>query len=100
MKPRALLSLTDKTGVVPFAQGLVELDYELLSTGGTAKALREAGLPVTDVANPPAKKPQYSPLCCRYHSDALSTEEIKIKSVISAAMPRPHRAMPDIFRVL
>ncbi len=50
MKPRALLSLTDKTGVVPFAQRLVELDYELLSTGGTAKALREAGLPVTDVS--------------------------------------------------
>ena len=50
MKPRALLSLTDKTGVAPFAQGLLELGYELLSTGGTAKALREAGLPVTDVA--------------------------------------------------
>ena len=48
--PRALLSLTDKTGVVPFAQGLVENGYELLSTGGTAKALREAGLPVTDVS--------------------------------------------------
>jgi phosphoribosylaminoimidazolecarboxamide formyltransferase/IMP cyclohydrolase len=50
MKPRALLSLTDKTGVVPFAQGLVDLGFELLSTGGTAKALRDAGLPVLDVA--------------------------------------------------
>jgi phosphoribosylaminoimidazolecarboxamide formyltransferase/IMP cyclohydrolase len=50
MKPRALLSLTDKTGVVPFAQGLVLLGFELLSTGGTAKALRDAGLSVLDVA--------------------------------------------------
>ena len=50
MKPRALLSLTDKTGLVPFARGLIELGYELLSTGGTAKALREADLPVLDVA--------------------------------------------------
>ncbi|RYG25674.1 bifunctional phosphoribosylaminoimidazolecarboxamide formyltransferase/IMP cyclohydrolase [bacterium] len=50
MKPRALLSLTDKTGVVPFAQGLASLGFELLSTGGTAKALRDAGLSVLDVA--------------------------------------------------
>ena len=39
---RALLSVTDKTGIVDFARGLDELGYELLSTGGTAKALREA----------------------------------------------------------
>lgn len=50
MKPRALLSLTDKTGVVPFAEGLTALGFELLSTGGTAKALREAGLVVLDVS--------------------------------------------------
>lgn len=49
-KPRALLSVTDKTGIVEFARGLVSLGYELLSTGGTATALREAGLPVTDVS--------------------------------------------------
>lgn len=47
---RALLSVTDKTGVVEFARGLHELGYELVSTGGTAKAIREAGLPVRDVA--------------------------------------------------
>ncbi len=47
---RALLSLTDKTGAVDFARGLVELGVELLSTGGTAKLLRDAGLPVKDVA--------------------------------------------------
>ncbi|CAN5613496.1 bifunctional phosphoribosylaminoimidazolecarboxamide formyltransferase/IMP cyclohydrolase [soil metagenome] len=47
---RALLSVTDKTGIVDFARGLSELGFELLSTGGTAKALREAGLTVTDVS--------------------------------------------------
>ena len=48
--PRALLSVTDKTNIVPFAKGLAARGYELVSTGGTAKALREAGLPVCDVA--------------------------------------------------
>lgn len=50
MKPRALLSVTDKTGLVDFARGLSALGFDLLSTGGTAKALREAGMKVTDVA--------------------------------------------------
>ena len=47
---RALLSVSDKTGLVAFAAGLVTAGFELVSTGGTARALREAGLPVTDVA--------------------------------------------------
>src|SRR5512135_545405 len=47
---RALLSVSDKTGLVDFARGLVELGWEVLSTGGTAAALREAGVPVTDVS--------------------------------------------------
>ncbi|HEU5204951.1 MAG TPA: bifunctional phosphoribosylaminoimidazolecarboxamide formyltransferase/IMP cyclohydrolase [Candidatus Limnocylindrales bacterium] len=47
---RALLSVSDKDGLVPFATGLVALGFELVSTGGTARTLREAGLPVTDVA--------------------------------------------------
>ncbi|MGV3719730.1 MAG: bifunctional phosphoribosylaminoimidazolecarboxamide formyltransferase/IMP cyclohydrolase [Actinomycetota bacterium] len=46
---RALLSVSDKTGVVEFARGLHELGVELLSTGGTSKALADAGLPVTPV---------------------------------------------------
>lgn len=48
---RALLSVSDKTGLIPFAQRLVSLGVELLSTGGTAKALAEAGLPVTEVSS-------------------------------------------------
>ena len=47
---RALLSVSDKTGLPEFGAGLVRLGFELVSTGGTAKALRAAGLPVTDVA--------------------------------------------------
>ena len=48
---RALLSVSDKRDLLPLAQGLVELGVQLLSTGGTARALRDAGLPVTDVSS-------------------------------------------------
>lgn len=47
---RALFSLTDKSGAVEFAQGLATLGVELISTGGTAALLRQAGLTVRDVA--------------------------------------------------
>jgi phosphoribosylaminoimidazolecarboxamide formyltransferase / IMP cyclohydrolase len=47
---RALLSVSDKTGLVDLGRGLVALGFELVSTGGTARTLRDAGLPVTDVA--------------------------------------------------
>ncbi|MDZ7595917.1 MAG: bifunctional phosphoribosylaminoimidazolecarboxamide formyltransferase/IMP cyclohydrolase, partial [Thiobacillus sp.] len=47
---RALLSVSDKTGLVDFARALADAGVELLSTGGTAKALRDAGLPVIDVS--------------------------------------------------
>src|SRR5580692_8480564 len=47
---RALLSVSDKTGLVPLAQVLGNAGVELLSTGGTAKALRDAGLTVTDLS--------------------------------------------------
>ena len=47
----ALISVSDKTGVVEFARGLSDLGFGLLSTGGTASALREAGLEVTDVSD-------------------------------------------------
>ena len=47
---RALLSVSDKSGLVPFATELASLDCELISTGGTARVLREAGLAVRDVS--------------------------------------------------
>ena len=48
---RALLSVSDKTGIQPFARALVERGFEILSTGGTARALRADGLSVVDVAD-------------------------------------------------
>jgi phosphoribosylaminoimidazolecarboxamide formyltransferase/IMP cyclohydrolase len=48
--PRALLSVSDKSGLVPFARALRERGWMLLSTGGTARALREAGLEVVEVS--------------------------------------------------
>lgn len=49
--PRALISVTDKSGVVEFAAGLIGLGFEIISTGGTAKSLRDAGLKVRDVGD-------------------------------------------------
>jgi phosphoribosylaminoimidazolecarboxamide formyltransferase/IMP cyclohydrolase len=48
---RALISVSDKTGVAEFARSLAGMGVEVLSTGGTAKALREAGVAVTDVSD-------------------------------------------------
>ena len=48
---RAILSVSDKTGLVDFARGLVGLGVELISTGGTAKAIGTAGLPVVNVSD-------------------------------------------------
>jgi phosphoribosylaminoimidazolecarboxamide formyltransferase/IMP cyclohydrolase len=48
---RALLSVSDKTGLIAFAQILAQAGVELISTGGTAKALREAGLAVKDIGD-------------------------------------------------
>ena len=48
--PRALLSVFDKTGIVDLASALHGLGWDILSSGGTAKAVAEAGIPVTDVA--------------------------------------------------
>ena len=47
---RALLSVSDKTGIVDFARALAGQGAEILSTGGTASALRDAGIPVKDVS--------------------------------------------------
>ena len=49
-RPRALISVSDKAGLPEFAAGLADLGYELVSTGGTARSLRDAGLQVLDVS--------------------------------------------------
>ena len=48
---RALLSVSDKTGLIDFARGLAEQGVELLSTGGTAKAIAAAGIPVREISD-------------------------------------------------
>lgn len=56
MKKRALISVSDKTNIIEFAKGLVDLDYDVLSTGGTLKILQEAGVqarPVDEVTGFP-----------------------------------------------
>ena len=50
MKKRALVSVSDKAGVVDFCKGLAENGFEIMSTGGTAKALKEAGLEVIGIS--------------------------------------------------
>src|SRR5919108_3444563 len=49
--PRALLSVSQKNGIVDLGRGLVARGFELISTGGTARALTDAGLPVTNVSD-------------------------------------------------
>ncbi len=51
MKKRALISVSDKAGILEFAQALIALDFEILSTGGTADLLSKAGVPVTAVSD-------------------------------------------------
>lgn len=51
MKRRALISVSDKTGILEFAQALIALDFEILSTGGTADLLGKSGVPVTAVSD-------------------------------------------------
>ena len=48
-KKKALISVSDKRGIVELAAALIELDWEVLSTGGSSRVLRSAGIPVTDV---------------------------------------------------
>ena len=48
---RALISVTDKSGIVEFAKGLVDLGFEIISTGGTARVLRESNIDVMDVSS-------------------------------------------------
>ena len=47
---RAIISVTDKTGIVDFAKSLARFGVQILSTGGTARALREGGIEVTDIS--------------------------------------------------
>ena len=51
MKKRALISVSDKTGVVEFARALVDLGFEIISTGGTQKELEKNGITVINISD-------------------------------------------------
>ena len=91
---QALLSVSDKTGVIEFARELSALGIKLLSTGGTAKSLREAGLPVTDVSDytgfPEMLDGRVKTLHPKVHGGILARRDLPehlAASSASAAMP-------------
>ncbi|MCA8976270.1 MAG: bifunctional phosphoribosylaminoimidazolecarboxamide formyltransferase/IMP cyclohydrolase, partial [Planctomycetes bacterium] len=77
---RALLSVTDKTGVVDFAKGLVELGFSILSTGGTRRALLEGGVEAEEVADytgfPEMMDGRIKTLHPRVHGGLLSRRDV------------------------
>lgn len=79
--PIALLSVYDKDGICPFAQGLVDLGWNIISSGGTAKVLKEAGIPVTDVTEisglPAILGHRVVTLVPQIHGGLLATEDMR-----------------------
>ena len=82
----AVISVSDKTDIVDFARGLAELGVEILSTGGTARALREAGLAVVDVSDytgfPEIMGGRVKTLHPRIHGGLLGRRDQDRKSVV------------------
>src|SRR5580700_11959149 len=77
---RALISVSDKSGLVPFAQALAERGVEILSTGGSAKTLREAGVPVKEVSDhtgfPEILDGRVKPLVPQIHGGILGRRDL------------------------
>ena len=93
---RALLSVSDKTGLVPFAQALDARGVELVSTGGTARALAEAGLPVVNVSDvtafPEMMDGRVKTLHPAVHGGILARRHLaEDLAAIGAARHRAHR---------
>ena len=95
---RALLSVSDKTGLVPLAQALAAAGVDLISTGGTAKTLREAGLKVTDLSAhtgfPEMLDGRVKTLHPRVHGGLLAVRSDPAHQASSATPPVPH-GRPD-----
>jgi len=79
--PTALISVYNKDGIVPFAQELSGFGWKIISSGGTAKVLKEAGLSVTDVAEitglPAVLGHRVVTLAPQVHGGLLATEELR-----------------------
>ena len=75
---RALISVSDKTGIVEFAKGLHELGVEIISTGGTMKAIADAGIPVMSVSEvtgfPEMMDGRVKTLHPKIHGDSVDAE--------------------------
>jgi phosphoribosylaminoimidazolecarboxamide formyltransferase/IMP cyclohydrolase len=88
---RALLSVSDKTGIVDFARSLSERGVEILSTGGTARLLAEAGIPVIEVADytgfPEMMDGRVKTLHPRIHGGLLGRRGIDDETMASAGIP-------------
>src|SRR5213596_3196601 len=88
--PRALVSVSDKRGVVEFARGLAALGFDILSTGGTAKLLAEAGVRVRQVSDytgfPEMLDGRVKTLHPKVHGGLLGrTEDAKHRAAMAAA---------------
>ena len=90
---RALLSVSDKTGLVPFAQALANQGIELLSTGGTAKALSEAGIQVLEVSDytgsPEIMDGRVKTLHPRVHGGILMRDHESDRAALTSIGGRP-----------
>jgi len=79
--PTALISVFNKDGIVPFADTLVNLGWDIVSSGGTAKVLAEAGIPAKDVADisglPAVLGHRVVTLVPHIHGGLLATEEMR-----------------------
>ena len=91
---RALVSVSDKTGLADFARGLADLGFELLSTGGTSRFLKDQGLPVIDVSSytgfPEIMDGRVKTLHPRIHGAILGRPDLKE----DAAAIREHGIVP------
>ena len=89
----ALISVSDKRGVVDFARALADAGVEILSTGGTARAIREAGVPVTDVSSytdsPEVMDGRVKTLHPRVHGGILMRDTISDRTQLTELGGKP-----------
>src|SRR6266540_6732626 len=88
---QALLSVSDKTGIVEFARALDRMGVRLLSTGGTAKTLADAGLPVTEIGDytgfPEMLDGRVKTLHPKVHAGILARRDVAAHAATSPRMP-------------
>jgi phosphoribosylaminoimidazolecarboxamide formyltransferase/IMP cyclohydrolase len=97
----ALISVSDKTGIIEFASKLVEMGYGLLSTGGTARALADAGLPVSEVSDytgsPEIMGGRVKTLHPRIHGGLLGREGADDAVMAEQNIPRIDMAVINLY---